>query len=95
MEPYRTPRAEATAVLEQYLNGRTPEYFQRRREEILNATPAELRAYADILSRLAGETRQCVVAGKDILATCALDAIEPVAAEKPADGEPEKPADGE
>ena len=87
MEPYRTPRAEATAVLEQYLNGRTPAYFQRRREEILNATPAELRAYADILSRLAGETRQCVVAGKDILATCALDAIEPVAAEKPADGE--------
>lgn len=82
MEPYQTPRSEARAVFEQHLNGRTPADFQKRREEILKTTPAELRAYADVLDGLADKTKQCVVAGKDILATCALDAVEPVVAPK-------------
>lgn len=78
MEPYLTPRSEATNVFEQYLNARTPEDFQRRREAVLKTTPAELTAYASVLEKLADQTKQCVVAGKDILATCALEATEPV-----------------
>ena len=78
MEPYQTPRAAAETVFEQCLNGRTPADFQRRREEILKTTPAELLAYADLLAHLAVTSRQCVVAGRDILGTCGLDKVEPV-----------------
>lgn len=80
MEPYRSSRAEMQMAFAEYLQGRTPADYQRLREEVLRTTPAELAAYAAVLEKLADTMPPCVVAGKNILSSCALEDIEPVVA---------------
>lgn len=78
MEPYRSPRAEATNELDLYLDGQTPEARQRRREQVLTMTPEDLAVCARALSEAAEKAFHVVVGGRGVLERCRLDRTESV-----------------
>ena len=78
LSPYRSPRAEIDEAMTRHYSGIAPEDLRRRRREILQVTPDELRAVAEELTGAAEKSIHCVVGGKDILNACSLKRVEPV-----------------
>ena len=64
IDPYRLPDAKGFTSLMWELSGNTDENRQLRREEVLGATPADIRRFADILAEVA-EAGQVVVLGSE------------------------------
>ncbi len=75
-EPLLTPRTMGIRAAQDWLAGRTPEDRQKLRAEILDTTPADLRAFAEDLDRALAAPAVCVFGSGEALAACELDTVE-------------------
>ena len=78
LEPYRSPRATASAAYTMHFDGRTPDDMRRLRREILDATPGQLREFAASLREISEGAGRCAVGGAALLAPCGFKTVEPV-----------------
>ncbi len=77
-EPLMTPRSEGELAARRYLSGTTAEDVIRERDEILSATPEQLKDYAAAIDRLVGSAKVCVIGGEQLVEACKVEKIEPV-----------------
>ena len=73
--PYLTPRSRANVGTLRYLSDITPELRARLRGEILSANPEKLKAFADDLREKMDGAVYCIIAPKDKIETCEVDAV--------------------
>ena len=69
VKPYALTKRRNTA----YLAKLEPDYRERRRAEMLAATPAKLRALASSVTRIAEKAPTCVFGGRDVIEKSAAD----------------------
>jgi Zn-dependent M16 (insulinase) family peptidase len=67
LDRYQLPDAKGYSSLVRYLTGETEEMRQQTRDEILGATPADFRAFADVLGALRDHSRVVVMGSPDAL----------------------------
>jgi Zn-dependent M16 (insulinase) family peptidase len=67
LDAYQTPDAKGWTSLANSLTGATDEYNQRRREEVLSASPADFRHLADALAELARHAHVVVLGSEQAI----------------------------
>ena len=77
----KNPSAKGAASFDAYVSGLTEEMLQKERDEVLRATPADIRALADIVEAVLEDGYFCVVGNEDKIneAKDMFDVIEPLA----------------
>jgi len=68
LDRYQLPDAKGYSSLARYLTGESEAMRQQTRDEILGATPADFRAFADVLAALRDNARVVVMGAPDALA---------------------------
>ena len=77
----KNPSAKGAASFDAYVSGLTEEMLQKERDEVLRATPDDIRALADIVEAVLEDGYFCVVGYEDKIneAKDMFDVIEPLA----------------
>ena len=70
LEPVRSHLADSNARDAEWFCSIDEEYVRRHRREMLECTKDDLRAWCDVLSRMAREGAVCVVGYEGVLAKC-------------------------
>ena len=73
--PLLTPKLKGSIASRRYLKGLTDEDVSRRLREILNTDASELVRVSKIIDKICASASPCIIAGRDILDSCELDAI--------------------
>ena len=77
-DPNRTPRQEAARVRNLHLAKLTCDDLRRLRREIIDTTPEDLAAFAELLKALPDNASRCAFARKGLLDPCGLKHTEPI-----------------
>jgi Zn-dependent M16 (insulinase) family peptidase len=61
----RTPKTKGNVSMGAYMSGTTFEDIQKQRDEILNATPEDIRKLADIVAAIMAGGNICVIGNEN------------------------------